>query len=90
MKNRLTSYFSHVMRKLETVTKVKESRNCLPTPNPERKQGHPFSLTVLRIHELCLYSAVNTVVACLFTVSAPQAEGSSLPVYSRVEWDCSV
>lgn len=38
----LTSYFSHVMRKIETVTKVRESRNCLPTPNPERKQGHPL------------------------------------------------
>lgn len=67
----LTSYFSHVMRKIETVTKVKESRNCLPTPNPERKQGHPFSLSVFKIHEPCLYSAVNIVVACLFTVSAP-------------------
>lgn len=56
------------MRKIETITKVKESRNCLPTQNPARKQGHPFSfsvtvqtaLAVLKIHKPCPYSAVSS------------------------------
>lgn len=89
MKNRLTDFlFFPCYEKDWDCNKSQRKQESLAHSKP-RKQGHPFSLSVLKIHEPCLYSAVNAVVACLFTVSAPQAEGSSLPVYTKVEWDCS-
>lgn len=40
----VTSYFFNVMRQIETVTKIKESRNCLST-QPSKKAGRLFCPT---------------------------------------------